>query len=85
MPPIWYDYCFILAGFGQQGYQPGYNEGTPGHIKVAVAAGILIPLLCMMYMCCISAILLCREHYLAIKYDEFDKRRLVILLDIILL
>ena len=45
------------------------------HIKIAVAAGILLPLLCLTYMCCIGAVLLSREHYLALKHDDDTERR----------
>lgn len=40
------------------------------HVKIAIVVGIAIPLVCLLYMCCIGALLLCREHYLSRGHKE---------------
>ena len=67
-----------LVGLDQVVNEPDYNEVTPSHVKFVILAGILLPLFCLMYMCCISIVLLCREHYLSLNYDKLDTRRLVV-------
>ena len=46
------------------------NDMKMQQFKIGIAAGILIPLLCLMYMCFVGMLLLCREKHQASVYKE---------------
>ncbi len=33
-------------------------------LKIGIVAGVVVPLVCLLYMCCIGMLLLCRERHL---------------------